>query len=620
METHRLRIREQYLDLIRTGIKRNEYRLATSERKQIKIDDILILISNQDRSNYVKVIVKNIKYFPNWEEALSINWIYDFQGIYSTFDSVIHECKKFYSQDDVRKYGIEVFEIELFSSELKNSNILLDTNIVIHRESSNNIAYEVIQLYKSLDKLKVNKYILEEIKEELKKYNNKTIVENMLAKMEAYNCLQSAAINDDFFIKTLSKYATDDNSKIDNLFLYQIYKGRVDFFITDDKGILSKAKDLYLSDCVFSTNDFLSLVEKKYPSLIPYKVLSVNLCKISSLAIEDCFFDSLRDDYGGIKFNKWFNKKAKEGEEAYVFKNDKGLQGFLYLKIENEQEDYSDIEPIFSPLRRLKIGTFKINSTGLRIGERFLKIVFDYALKSNVEEIYVTLFQNKRTEVNLLMKLMMEWGFEIYGHKKSNGELVLVKKMGIYRNEKNPKFNFPNLKKNMKYGILPIDSQFHTDLFPDLYLKNENMTLFEEKPCGYAVEKIYVCRTKFLPVKPGDLMAVYRMSERFYKKYYSVVSGICILEEVLHPNNFQDFLNVCKNRSVFSEEQLNEFYNQNNYRTIIKVLFLKPLNNKITLNDLYANNIIDETRGPRLTTEISKEKFEKLLELGGVAL
>lgn len=617
MNYYRMKIKERFIEPIRNGAKRHEYRLATKERKQIKIGDVLILSNNQDRTDYVEVVVNKIEYFSSWEDALQIYWESDFKGYFDTLEEAIKECNKFYSRDEVREFGIEVFGIEPRLIELKNSNVLLDTNIVIHRESSNNIAYEVMQLYKSLDKLKVNKCVLDDIKDEIKRYKNSEIVNNMLAKIDSYNCIQPKDISDIYFKEVVSKYSQNENSQIDNKFLYQVYSGCVDFLITDDKGILAKAKELLINNYVLSTTDFLGLIEKRYPSLITYKVLSVNLAKISSLDINDEFFDSLREDYEGIKFNRWFEKKAKEGEDAYVFKNGKGkLQGFLYLKIENEQESYSDIKPKFVPKRRLKVGTFKINSTGLRIGERFLKIIFDYALKSEVEEIYVTLFEDKRKEVIALMNLMISWGFEKHGYK-TNKELVLVKKMGVYCYDKDPKYNYPNLKANVSYGILPIDAQFHTDLFPDLFIKNENMTLFEEKPCGYAVEKIYVCGTKSVPRKPGDLMAIYRMSEKYYKSYNSVVSGICILQDVIYPKSYEEYLKVCNNRSVFSENQLKSFYYEKGYHTVLKVLFLKPLDKKIILHDLKQNNIIDENKGPRLTTTISKDKFDKLLELGG---
>lgn len=43
------------------------------------------------------------------------------------------------------------------------------------------------------------------------------------------------------------------------------------------------------------------------------------------------------------------------------------LLSFLYLKVEDENENYSNINPQFSPKRRLKIGTFKVISNGFRL-------------------------------------------------------------------------------------------------------------------------------------------------------------------------------------------------------------------------------------------------------------
>ena len=46
-----------------------------------------------------------------------------------------------------------------------------------------------------------------------------------------------------------------------------------------------------------------------------------------------------------------------------------------------------------------------------------------------------------------------------------------------YRFDKDPKFNYPNINAKASHGILPIDAQFHTDLFPDLFLK-ESVVVF----------------------------------------------------------------------------------------------------------------------------------------------
>lgn len=615
METYKLKIRDRYILPIALGKKKHEYRLATEERKNIKIGDVLLLVSNLDKNVFVKAYVTKIENYSNWQDALCKYWKDDFYGVFNSFDDVLRECAKFYAPGEVEKSGIEVLEISPLKVELRNAKMLLDTNIVVHRESSNNIAYEVIQLYKLLDELNSTKIVHKCIVDEISKYKDKNVRANMLSKLGAYVFVDSNDTEDSVFSTVISKYGQDENSIVDNKLLYLAYKGTVDFFITNDKGILNKAKELYLDDVVVSANEFLNLVEKNYPSLINYPVLSVKLAKIGTLQINNSFFDSLREDYNGIEFNRWLSRKANEN--AYIFKGQQGLEGFLYLKIENQSENYADIEPCFSPKKRLKVGTFKIKSTGLRIGERFLKIIFDYALRSKVDEIYVTLFENKRPEVIALMNLMAKWGFTKHGYKKSNGELVLVKKMGIYFEEKDPKFNYPNLKPRRKFGILPIEAQYHTDLFPDLFLKNENMNLFAEKPCGYAVEKIYVCKLHNIPLSPGDIMVVYRMAERSPAYYHSVATGYCVLEKIERPNSFDEYLDCVTNRSVFCKEELRDFYFEKGFRTVLKILYIKPLEKKVIYGDLLYNKIINEEDGPRLTTTLTEEQFNQLQILGG---
>ena len=113
-------------------------------------------------------------------------------------------------------------------------------------------------------------------------------------------------------------------------------------------------------------------------------------------------------------FDKWFARKADE--TAYVCHQGNDLVAFLYLKVEGPDENYSDIEPRFPPKRRLKIGTFKVEMNGFKLGERFLKIIFDNALRQNVEEIYVTIFQNTAGQQRLV-RLLQDFGFVEHGTK-----------------------------------------------------------------------------------------------------------------------------------------------------------------------------------------------------------
>lgn len=53
----------------------------------------------------------------------------------------------------------------------------------------------------------------------------------------------------------------------------------------------------------------------------------------------------------------------------------------------------------------MKIGTFKGDFNRFRLGERFFKIVFDNALRQNIYEIYVTIFDKRDEQRRLIICL-----------------------------------------------------------------------------------------------------------------------------------------------------------------------------------------------------------------------
>lgn len=616
MKTYYLKIRDKFIEGIRNGIKKHEYRLATDDRKRIKIGDTLVVISTTDKKHYVRVSVKQINLYKNWEDALRDNWKQDFENIYSSFDEAIRDCNRFYSRDEINTYGIICYEIEPITIDYKNIGVLLDTNIIIKRESSNNVSFEVTSLYNWFDKKHIRKYIHKLSKDEIQKHADERVKQNMLTKMQAYDELPTFPnVTDDYFSSVISKYPQDENGKIDNALLKEVYNANVDVLLTDDTLILAKAEELYLRDHVLSSAELLKIIESTYPQNIEYKMLSVKLRPISEINLESKFFDTLREDYEGIKFDNWFKKKAAQNEQAYVFENESGIKGFLYLKVEeNDEPDYLKVTPNLTPKRRLKVGTFKIERTGFRLGERFLKIIFDNAKECNVEEIYVTLFENKRDGVKALKSLMEDWGFVLWGYKE-NGEAVLVKDMKNFHPNKEPKFNYPLIAKSPRYFILPIYPQYHTDLFPDNILKNEDMRLYEEnKGHRYAIEKMYLSAAYNIQASVGDIVLIYRTGEWYPKHYTSVVTGIAIIQEKIKTNSDEERIKICKDKSIFTEEEIRKF--KGKYPIVIKLLDYMPFKIPIRLKELRELDVVDQYSGPRPFTEILKEQYEKICQLG----
>jgi predicted nucleic acid-binding protein len=274
---------------------------------------------------------------------------------------------------------------------------LLDTNIIIHREASRIVNPDIGTLFKWLDKGKYIKYIHPVTVEEIEKNVNKDVANAFSVKLDSYQKIISVApLNDK--IKALSDSVdVTINDKNDTLLLNEVFSDRVDLLITEDKNIHKKAELLGIGDKVFTIDSFLEKVVSENPELVDYKVLNVTKKYFGQVNLQDPFFNGFREDYVG--FDKWFNKKSDE--TAYVTYNKDNILSFLYLKIEGHEENYADITPAFSKKKRLKIGTFKVVSNGVRLGERFLKIIFDNAFINKVDEIYVTIFDKRDDEKRL---------------------------------------------------------------------------------------------------------------------------------------------------------------------------------------------------------------------------
>ncbi|MEJ5274183.1 MAG: hypothetical protein WH035_08635, partial [Spirochaetota bacterium] len=384
----------------------------------------------------------------------------------------------------------------------------------------------------------------------------------------------------------------------DTLLLNELYRGTVDYLITEDKKIHDKAKLLGISDKVFTIESFLERVTIEFPDLTDYKVLSVHKTYFGKVNLNDEFFNSFKEDYPD--FEKWFKKKSNE--LVYISTNkDNRLCAFLYLKLEDKNENYSDIDPVFpQKSKRLKIGTFKITLNGYKLGERFLKIIFDNAIVQEVDEIYVTIF-NKREEQKRLISLLEDWGFYKWGQKKNTGELVYVRDFSKNFNIDNQKLTYPYipLKENNNVFIVPIWPDYHTELLPDSILRTESPEDFkEDKPHRNAISKVYISRSINRNIKKGDIVLFYRTAEKDKTAYYSaLITTIGIVDEVIdNIKNEDEFITKARKRSIFTDEKLKECWNFNKN--------IKPF----LINFLHVYSLLPEQR--------SKLIRKRLLELG----
>lgn len=301
--------------------------------------------------------------------------------------------------------------------------------------------------------------------------------------------------------------------------------------------------------------------------------------KFSEIDLSDPFFDSLKSDYA--EFEHWFSRKANEW--AYVFYSDAGaIDGFLYLKIETGEVD--DVSPPLAPATRVKVGTLKINPHGTRLGERFLKKIFDHAITQKVSEIYVTAFEKH----DALVALFQRYGFAKKAIKATaNGqELVLVKDM--HEVSTDVLKNYPLVQAGGRsVYLLSLQPQWHTRLLPDSILNNEDASIVQDVSHTNSIHKVYLAAMRGMEnLRPGDVILIYRTTDHAGPAHYrSVATSVCVLEEYRNIHSFRsrdDFMAYCSSYSVFTEEELGRFWAAKRYQHILRFTYNLALPKRVT--------------------------------------
>ncbi|MEI8205036.1 MAG: hypothetical protein WCH34_18605, partial [Bacteroidota bacterium] len=439
-------------------------------------------------------------------------------------------------------------------------------------------------------------------------------------KIESYNQLKYPAELSETIRKVSRLFDTTANDLNDTQILNEVYENRIDILISEDKKIHTKAQLLGISGRVYKIQNFLEKATAENPDLITHKVLAVKKVDFGEVDLKDSFFNSFREDYK--EFDNWFNSKAEQA--CYVCYSDTQLTAFLYVKIEKEgEESYADITPQFKAKKRLKIGTFKVINNGYKIGERFLKTIFENALLYKVQEIYVTIF-NKRPEQEQLIEMLEEWGFYKYGIKTTqNGdELVYVREFNkeLPVNIEHPKLTFPFFSRDTNKYLIRIEPQYHTELFPDsINTKEDKAKYTENEPHRNRIGKVYISHSPERNLKSGDIVLIYRIGETTPKKYSSTVTTICIVENIKDGfKDFDDFYNSCNRRTMIPKDDLRDKWWSKfpTYKPfIINFLYAHALPTpKPTLADLINLRVFADSMSlPKGFAKLTKEQFEDII-------
>ncbi|MBA3986454.1 MAG: hypothetical protein H0X63_07780, partial [Flavobacteriales bacterium] len=380
------------------------------------------------------------------------------------------------------------------------------------------------------------------------------------------------------------------NDEVDNIQLFQVQKGYVDYFITEDKGIKEKAKKINLTGKVLSIEDGLTLLKKLHYLVIPQHPL-LEECSVREVEseIDQPFFDSLREGY--MAFNDWFLKCSRENRKCYLLRVENKITALLIYH--REKPSSHGLPNISADV--IKMCTLKVDETvfGYRLGELFLNKMFELCIRSSVKYLYLTVFPHHVHLINLLSK----YGFirDEFTNKEGKTENRIIKSFikPLKINETNSIISHPFYTDNgVNKFVIPINPKFYYTLFKDGSFRSK--TLFDATESslseieGNTISKAYLCKSKSLSMKKGDLLLFYG------SKSIGSIEPIGVLDEVIYTKDINLICEKVKRKTVYSDTDLSEMANGKKDVTVLifRLLYYleKPIKQKeIKLLESYNN-------------------------------
>jgi len=200
-------------------------------------------------------------------------------------------------------------------------DILIDTNILLYKDSDHEVPtrlQELMEIVSDLNhRLVVHPLSISEVEED-KNVREKRV---LLSRIKSYSKLQTVLdpTDDDTFFEKIGK-PKNKWDQVDSFLLYCVYKNEVDFFVTEDAGIIKQASVLDISDKVMTFKN----------ALHHFRKLKQKKVKLGDAPII-CFYK---------KGENWY---IGERDKEISFKDTLGFR-FIHFLLNNEYKDFTPIQ------------------------------------------------------------------------------------------------------------------------------------------------------------------------------------------------------------------------------------------------------------------------------------
>lgn len=495
--------------------------------------------------------------------------------------------------------------------------LLFDTNVLIHIEDPKTLTPQLQEMLALIRKYGHTPVIHPASFEDIARDANEERKEIVESKFNAYPKAERHAPTEGFL--SLVRATDSPNEKADNEILYTLYKNNVDFLITEDQGILKKAEKIGCGERVLTIAGALRYLKSLHERWVPESTVLKHEA-VSQLDVKDPFFDSLKEDYGAADFEKWWVEKAcRDDRKCWCYEEDGKLKALMIIKEENEGIETT--VPLL-PKRRLKICTLKVEATGSKMGELFLKTAFEYCMKNGISEVYLTHYVK---ENDVLVALLEEFEFAKYAHaknknKKGEPEQVYLKSFvpteedlkGLHALKFDKRY-YPLFRDGAGIGkfIVPIKPEYHNRLFPNYIRVQKVISDYQMTAYGNAIKKAYLCHSGITKINSGDILIFYRSEDE------QAIGCIGIVEKTVRTKNPDEIIKFVGKRTVYSSVEIGRLAKEGEKQVLV-ILFRHhtDLPKRLKLERLCKMKILKAA--PETIGEINNNQYAELKKEAGL--
>jgi GNAT superfamily N-acetyltransferase len=500
-------------------------------------------------------------------------------------------------------------------------NYLIDTNVLIGLEDSQEVSPEFASLIQLAAKHGVGVFIHEAARDDLARDADLARRRISLSKAAKFPLIAKVRGLTKDQLEVEFGFLSRPNDVVDATLLHALKLGVADFLITEDRGLHDRARRYVpdLSRRVLYVADALLLLRSTYEPLdVPLRF--VEETDAHTIPLTDPIFDSLREGYPD--FDRWWAEKCvKTLRKCWIVVDDGGLSGIVVRK----DESAADTDARTPARKILKVCTFKVRPErrGIKLGELLLKQVLWFAQSNQYEVVYLTTFPEQSTLIDLL---------EYYGFRctyiTNAGELVYEK--ALCRDALEPasgqslfdaaRLNYPRFCASPEveaFGI-PIKEAFHEVLFPELADRSQP-DLFEfggigsaPRTPGNTIRKVYLCRAQASIEQPGALLLFYKGKSR--RAPSQAITTVGIFEDMALARSIEELRRVAGGRSVYSERQLLDW--QASAKRPVKVinfLLAGHISPPMSLAEMHRNGVV-VGHPPQSIFRLSRARLQPILQ------